>query len=78
MTNQRVMTSAIPGVSVAEIRKALQQVRDRWRKHSPETPIYLTETLFNDMTIEQFAFLFVLGNHVRRHHKCASAKRKRT
>jgi hypothetical protein len=75
MTSQRVMTSAISSMSVAEVRKGLQQVRNLWKNHSPDVPIDLSSTLFNGMTVQHFCFLLVLGQHVRRHHKCAASKK---
>jgi hypothetical protein len=76
MTSQKVMTSAIEGLAVADVRKALQQVRDSWKNHTPDTPICLSDILSNGMTIEQFSFRHVMGHHVKRHHKSASGKKK--
>lgn len=77
MASQRIMTSAIEGIHVAEIRKALQQVRDTWKNHNIDTPICLSSPLYNGMTIEQFSFRFVLGQHIRRHFKSASGRKKK-
>jgi hypothetical protein len=66
---KRVVTSAIDGMSVAEVRRGLDYMRKRWREHSLEEPFYLSEVLFNGMQIQQFAFMFVMGHHHKRHNK---------
>ena len=48
---QRKVTSAIDGMSVAEVRRALDVVRKGW---NDEAPFHLTAPLFNGMTQQQF------------------------
>jgi hypothetical protein len=73
----RPLTSAVPGMNVAEVRRGLQQMRDAWRRHSPSQPLRLSSTIFNGMTMARFGFLFSFGHHKRRHSKSNAAKRVR-
>lgn len=43
--NKRVMTSAIPNMSVAEVRKALGSIRHRAKFQTPAKPFYITDSL---------------------------------
>jgi hypothetical protein len=70
---------AIPGMTMTEIRQAMCHLRSRWDQHCEETPICPTEVLFAEqesltMTMEEFAYRFVLGHHKKRHAKSATAK----
>lgn len=65
----RVMTSAIPNMSVAEVRKGLGEVRRRATEHTNENPMYITDMLFPGMSIQKFCLLFVCGHHDKRHNK---------
>jgi hypothetical protein len=67
--NRRV-TSAIDGMSVAEVRRALDVVRKGW---SHEAPFHLTGALFNGMTHQQFCMELTLGHHTKRHAKSKHA-----
>lgn len=69
----KIMTSAIESMSVAEVRKALSELRERWKSNSPKKIFYLTDRLQNGMTIEEFAHRQQLGQHRKRHAKCKSA-----
>lgn len=70
----RVATTAIPGMTLAEIRYAMGCLRSRWDNHCPKTPICPTEILKNlkypgtdnELSLEEFARLFVLGHHIKR------------
>lgn len=75
-TTQRVMTSTIENVVIAETRKNLHQARESWRAHSPDSPICLAENLSNGMRLQHFAHLFVQGHHKRRTAKATGKKRK--
>lgn len=72
----RVMTSAIESMSVADVRKALSEVRERWKNNSPKTPFYITERLGNGMSMEEFSHRQQVGQHKKRHAKCKSAKQE--
>jgi len=77
--SKRSMTSAIPGMSVADVRKCLSAVRQCWKTHSPTRPMRVSECLQSvegdhGMTVEQFALLFVLGHHDKRHKKAQAHK----
>lgn len=64
--------SSVNNMSVANVRRALAQMRSLWSEHSPETPLNLTAQLFNGMTVAHFAMLFVMGHHSKRHAKTES------
>lgn len=73
-TSGRVMTSAIESMTVADVRKALSEMRERWKNNSPKTPYYITDRLSNGMTIEEFSHRQQVGQHKKRHAKCKSAR----
>jgi hypothetical protein len=62
-------TSAISGVSVAEIRSALANLRSRAAAATPKTPVWLCDVLCHDLTVAEFCLQFVLGQHIKRHAK---------
>ena len=66
---KRVMTSAIPDMSVADVRKALQKVRKSWQAHDAMNPMTTTVCVTGTMSAGQFCFLFVRGHHLKRHAK---------
>jgi hypothetical protein len=68
---KRVVTSAIDGMSVGEVRKNLDVVRKRWKQQNSETPFFITDPVANGLTVETFAFKFLLGHHFKRHQKKA-------
>jgi hypothetical protein len=63
------VTSAIPEMSVADIRKGLQRLRLAWDKRGPETPLFLSDPLIRGMSMEEFAMRLILGQHLKRHAK---------
>ena len=68
--SKRVVTSAIPDMSVAEVRRGLDFVRTKWRlQENTEEIFHLNTPLFNDMSIQEFCFKFTLGHHYKRHAK---------
>ena len=67
MNDERTVTSAIDDMSVAEVRKALSQMRKEWGAHSIVQPFFPSKLLVNDLTISDFAFRFVMGHHSKRH-----------
>lgn len=69
------MTSAIQDLSVAEVRTALKEIRDRWKMQTDRIePLHPSALIFQEYTMEQFALLFVLGHHQKRHHKSRGSK----
>lgn len=66
--DRRVITSAIDGMSVAEVRRALATLRRTWEEASTEgRPFYLTgEPLVRDHSVQQFSYMFVRGHHAKR------------
>ena len=69
MNDERKMTSAISDMSVADVRKALSNMRKEWQKHNSVQPFFPSKALTNDLTISEFAFKFVMGHHAKRHAK---------
>jgi hypothetical protein len=63
------VSSAIPDLSVADIRRALALLRDQWTSSTPDAPMFICDKLFRDMTIQEFTSRFVLGQHLKRHAK---------
>lgn len=64
---RRVVTSAIDGMSVKEVRRRLNSVRNQWVNANTE-PFYLINPVSTDaMTIQDFSLLFVTGQHKKRH-----------
>lgn len=66
---KRVMTSAIPCMSVANVRKALQKIRKSWHAHDKLNPMTTTIAVTDTMSAGRFCFLFVRGHHLKRHAK---------
>jgi hypothetical protein len=65
---RRQVTSAIEGMSVAEVRRGLEQMRCKWRSREEE-PFFVCDTIFNGMTMQDFGYRFVMGHHHKRHNK---------
>ena len=63
---KRTMTSAIPGMSVAAVRRCLNEVRTRFREGSLMGSVPLNNAF---MTAAEFAFCFISGHHDKRHNK---------
>jgi len=69
MYEERVMTSAINNMSVADVRKSLAMMRKNWARHSCVQPFFPSKILTNDLMVSEFAFKFVMGHHHKRHSK---------
>lgn len=69
MAGKRVMTSAIPDMSVAEVRKALGEVRKRASVQTAAQPLFITDPLTDTLTVQDFCLKFVCGHHDKRHNK---------
>ncbi len=63
------VTSAIPDMTVANIRKGLASLREKWKHRSSVNPLFISDKLIAGMSIEQFCMRFVLGQHMKRHAK---------
>lgn len=61
--------SLMDEMSVADIRKALSQLRRMWANHSTIEPIYTSTVLIGTMSTAEFCFQFVMGHHAKRHQK---------
>lgn len=66
---ERKMTSAIHEMSVADVRKALSNMRKEWQKHNYVQPFFPSKQLTDNMSVSEFAFKFVMGHHAKRHAK---------
>lgn len=67
---KRVVTSAIDGMSVTEVRRGLDLFRRKWKERTHEDcTFFLCEPVLRDMNIEQFAFRFVVGHHHKRKNR---------
>jgi len=67
----RKVTSAIEGMSVAEVRRGLDAVRTKWTAQPPR--FYFTDKILRDMTVQRFCVEFTLGHHTKRHAKSKRA-----
>lgn len=66
------MTSAIPEMSVAQVRKALGDIRKAAQIQTEETPFFITDSvddLPHNLSIQSFCLKFVCGHHDKRHNK---------
>ena len=68
------MTSSITDMTVAEVRKYLNECRKKHVSQTIKTPMYITDVLSNDMTIQDFALKFQQGHHQKRHNKGSQCK----
>ena len=63
------VTSAIPDMSVANIRRGLLLARNMFKKSSPTAPMFVCDALFEGLSLQEFAMRLVLGQHYKRHCK---------
>jgi hypothetical protein len=64
---KRVVTSAIDGMSVKEVRRRLNSVRSQWMNANTD-PFFLVNPVASDaQSIQKFSLLFVTGQHKKRH-----------
>jgi len=75
--DRRVITSAIDGMSVAEVRRSLATMRRSWEEASRSSsarPFYMTcSELVKGYTIQEFSYMFVRGHHAKRLNKNKSS-----
>lgn len=69
MSNKRVVTSAIDGMSVSKVRRGLDTMRRMWREQNQEKPFFISRAVVDNMPMHQFALKFVMGHHYKRHNK---------
>ena len=68
------ITSAITNMSVADVRKSLAFMRKEWQRHSTVMPFFTSQLLpSTQFSISEFAFLFVMGHHHKRHLKSSNS-----
>ena len=67
--NRRIMTSSINNMTVAEVRKYLNECRKKHNSQSNKAPMFITDVLSNGMTVQEFALKFQQGHHQKRHNK---------
>ena len=65
VANPRRVTSAIPGLSIADVRRVLDTIRRGWTART-EARFELSAHAINDMTVQDFALAFVMGHQRRR------------
>ena len=64
---KRVVTSAIEGMSVKDVRRCLNAVRSQWMNANTE-PFFITNPVSSDaISIQMFSLMFVTGQHKKRH-----------
>jgi hypothetical protein len=67
------MSSAVEGMSIAEVRQTLLLVRRRWfHDTTPDYPFIISDTLettSGPITLADFAHRFDYGQHLKRHDK---------
>jgi hypothetical protein len=56
-------------MSVGEVRRGLDHMRKRWRDQTKDEPFFIDEEMPNGMRMQDFALLFVMGHHYKRHNK---------
>ena len=56
-------------MNVADIRKALNNIRKAWDNNTPDSPMLPSTIIVDNMCISEFCFHFVLGHHTKRHNK---------
>ena len=56
----------IKNMNVAQVRKALNTLRNSWENHSPVNPFCLAEKIEEDITFSEFCFAFVMNHHSKR------------
>jgi hypothetical protein len=74
--NKRVVTSAIDGLTVADVRRNLDMLRRRWKQQEAGETFYLTDPLGNGFTADTFAVKFIIGHHFKRHHNTKSGTKQ--
>ena len=67
---KRNVTSAVEGLSVADVRRCLDSVRRGWADRDAEAFSLLGQVDGRfSFTVQEFCFRFVLGHHRKRHAK---------
>lgn len=68
--DRRVTTSAIDGMTVAEVRRALSTIRKSWDEASTKdggAPFFMTgDPLVRGYSVQDFSYMFVQGHHAKR------------
>ena len=76
--DRRIVTSAIDGMSVAEVRRALATMRKNWEESNSSDnvegehrrPFYISsDPLVRGYSTQEFAYMFVQGHHAKRINK---------
>lgn len=80
---KRVMTPAIPGMKMTDVRNMLRIIRSKiMHCFSNNQPLYITDRIHSlnskiqtDMTIQDFCMHFIIGQHNKRHNKGKKQKK---
>lgn len=67
----KILTSAIPNMTVAQVRKHLSEVRKVSEQQSIYQPMFISDLLPNhpSLRIQTFCLDFQTGHHQKRHNK---------
>ena len=68
-------TSSVEGMSVPNVRNTLSTIRQMWSLHSPVNPMYTCAMLPCGLCISEFAYVFVMGHHKKRHARPQSSRK---
>uniref|UniRef100_A0A6C0KF84 Uncharacterized protein n=1 Tax=viral metagenome TaxID=1070528 RepID=A0A6C0KF84_9ZZZZ len=60
------MTSAVPGYTVAEVRRCLASTRSVWGLACESEPFMVSGTNEHKISFGRFSYLFLLGHHQKR------------
>lgn len=71
VVGKRVVTSAIPGMTVTEVRRDLDALRKYWafcetHRRDMDESFHLSTEKYD---IQMFCFKFIMGHHMKRHNK---------
>jgi hypothetical protein len=53
------------------VRRGLAELRKRWDRHAPTSPLCLAEPLEGDLTVSEFCVMFLLTQRTRRNARDA-------
>ena len=63
-------------MSVPSVRNTLSTIRQMWSMHSPVNPMYTCTMLPCGLRISEFAYIFVMGHHKKRHARPSGSQKK--
>lgn len=69
MPSSKKLTSAVEGMTVAEVRKCLSQIRKAWADSCSDKVFDIRESNSIEIPYQDFCFRFVKGHHEKRQRK---------